>query len=139
MRNPGRRDDVERARDLRKNLTPAERKLWSQLRGQRLGVKFRRQCWIGNFIVDFVSLEARLVIEADGGQHENEKAKDKVRTEMLEQQGFRVIRFWNNDILDNIEGVVEEVKSVLADRPPPSHPRYARTGPSLPPSGGRVK
>jgi BirA family biotin operon repressor/biotin-[acetyl-CoA-carboxylase] ligase len=104
----------ERARALRRNLTDAERKLWHALRRDALGVNFRRQHPIGNYIVDFVCLDRKLVIEADGGQHaEAQAAHDAARTAWLEQQGYEVLRFWNTDILTNIEGVVDVIRSKL--------------------------
>jgi very-short-patch-repair endonuclease len=101
---------AERATELRQNTTDAERRLWGALRGRRLqGYKFRRQHPIGRFIVDFACTRHRLVIEADGGQHDESKS-DARRTE---SQGWRVIRFWNNDILANTEGVVSTILEVL--------------------------
>src|SRR5581483_1370190 len=96
---------TSRARQLRKSMTDAERRLWSKLRGQQLaGLKFRRQAPIGPYIVDFVCLERKLVVEVDGGQHARDGTDDR-RTAWLEREGYRVIRFWNNDILRNTEGV----------------------------------
>lgn len=95
------------ARQLRNRQTDAERKLWSRLRNKQIdGVKFRRQQPIENYVVDFVSFEKRLIIEIDGGQHNEDenKKKDAQRTLFLEKEGYRVIRFWNNDTLMNIEG-----------------------------------
>ena len=100
------------ARDLRKSSTDAERLLWRHLRAKQLaGLKFRRQEQIGCFIVDFVCYKASLIIEADGGQHMTDKEKDRERTLWLESQGFRVLRFWNHEILTNIEGVLEVVRT----------------------------
>ncbi|WP_139737239.1 endonuclease domain-containing protein [Aeromonas caviae] len=97
-------------RRMRREATLAEQKLWLQLRDRRLaGVKFRRQMPIGPYIVDFISLEQRLIIEVDGSQH-NEPAgrqHDGARTAYLNQQGFRVIRVWNNDVLSRMEAVLE--------------------------------
>jgi very-short-patch-repair endonuclease len=102
-----------RARTLRTTMTDAERCLWSVLRSRRLqGYKFRRQRPIGPFIVDFACIEHRLVVEADGGQH-LENDYDARRTAWLEARGWRVLRFWNNDILANTEGVQEAVLMVL--------------------------
>ena len=98
------------ARTLRRNPTEAEKLLWVKLRQVRPH-EFRRQEPIGCYFVDFVSYKNKLIIEVDGGQH-NEAAgiaKDKERSEWLESRGFRVLRFWNNDILSNIEGVIAEV------------------------------
>ena len=103
----------DRARSLRMTMTDAERRLWSALRARRLqGFKFRRQHPVGPYIADFVCLAHRLVIEADGGQHA-ESAYDARRTAWLESRGWRVIRFWNNDVLTNPTGVQETVLSAL--------------------------
>jgi len=102
-----------RARELRIAMTDAERRLWSALRGRRLeGYKFRRQYPLGPFIVDFACLEHRLVVEADGGQHADSD-DDRRRTAWLERRGWRVVRFWNNDILANPGGVQEVVMQEL--------------------------
>ena len=94
------------ARRLRQDATDAERRLWSALRDRRLaGYRFRRQHPIGDFIVDFACTKYRLVIEADGGQH-SDNADDDRRTAFLQHRGWRVLRFWNNDILLNPEGVI---------------------------------
>ncbi|MHB1291125.1 MAG: endonuclease domain-containing protein, partial [Sulfuricella sp.] len=93
-------------RTLRHNMTDAEQALWKRLRGcQVKGRKFRRQHPFGNFILDFVCLEAKLVVEIDGGQH-NGSAQDMVRDQMLESAGFRIMRFWNNQVLNEIESRV---------------------------------
>jgi very-short-patch-repair endonuclease len=100
-------------------MTDAERRLWSVLRSRRLqGYKFRRQRPIGPFIVDFVCIEHRLVIEADGGQH-LDSDYDARRTAWLEAREWRVLRFWNNDILANTEGVQEAVLLELKGEPLP--------------------
>ena len=97
---------TEAARELRMRMTDAERVLWQRLKAKQLDrFKFRRQEQIGRFIVDFVCFEKRIVIEADGGQHAVERLKDEERTQWLNSQGYTVLRFWNNDILTNIEGV----------------------------------
>ena len=101
---------TQAAKQLRQNSTDAERLLWQQLRAKRLnGLKFRRQEQIGRFIVDFVCYEKGIVIEADGGQHALEREKDEERTAWLDSQGFKVLRFWNHDILTNLEGVMERI------------------------------
>ncbi|PAL24594.1 endonuclease domain-containing protein [Sphingopyxis sp. GW247-27LB] len=113
-----------RSRELRLNATDAERKLWQQFSARKLaGVRFNRQFPIGPFICDFVSRTAKLVIEVDGGQHAVDVAKDEARTAYLEARGYRVIRFWNNDVLERIEGVVSEIERVLADMPSPNPSR----------------
>ena len=105
---------IERARELRKNLTDAERKLWKYLRRKQIeGHRFRRQVPIGPYYVDFLCLERRLVIEVDGGQHADRQAEDAKRTAWLESQGFRVLRCWNNEVLQNFEGVVEAILLAL--------------------------
>jgi very-short-patch-repair endonuclease len=106
------------AKELRTSSTDAERLLWNHLRAkQLLGVKFRRQQPIGKYIVDFVCFTSMLVIEVDGGQHAGSES-DKVRDEWLKNEGYDVIRFWNNDILGNIEGVVETIEGIIKIHPP---------------------
>jgi very-short-patch-repair endonuclease len=109
------------ARTMRKEPTDAERKLWWHLR-HRLPVSnthFRRQVRIGRYIVDFASHRAKLVIEIDGGQHVERAAADAERTTFLEEEGYRVVRFWNNEVLTNIDGVLEAIASALATTPTP--------------------
>ena len=104
----------QRARNLRKNSTDAESALWNLLRDRRLsGHKFRRQIPVGKHIVDFVCYQTRLVIELDGGQHQEQKQYDDARTAWLESEGFAVLRFWNNDVLTNPNGVLDKIVSVL--------------------------
>ena len=96
------------AKNLRKRPTDAETLLWSHLRGRRLhGLKFRRQQPVGNYIVDFVCLEEGVIVEVDGSQHAAEKATDQRRDKWLEEEGFKVVRFWDNEVLTNIDGVLE--------------------------------
>ena len=95
-------------------MTDAERLLWRHIRDGQLGVKFRRQQPVGNYIVDCVSVENRLIVEVDGGQHAEQQEYDAKRTAFLESEGYRVLRFWNNEVLENIEGVVQMIQSVLA-------------------------
>ncbi|MFN3934542.1 endonuclease domain-containing protein [Parvibaculum sp.] len=112
--------NVPRARHLRMMQTEAEARLWSRLRNRMLGgFKFRRQVPIGPYIADFVCVERMLVVEADGGQHAD-NAADKRRTRYLEERGYRVIRFWNPDVLSNTEGVLEMILIALGEAPP--HP-----------------
>ena len=107
-----RRTISRHAAPLRRNATDAEQALWLQLRGRRLGGgKFRRQWTIGPYVVDFCCLEARLIVEVDGGQHRPER--DRARTEFLRSRGFRVIRFWNNDVLGNPDGVLTVLLDAL--------------------------
>jgi len=99
------------AKDLRKNSTHAEAVLWQSLRAKRFeGMKFRRQQPIRTFIVDFVSFKKRVIIELDGGQHAEDTLKDMERDAVLGQMGFIVLRFWNNDVLENLEGVLEVIR-----------------------------
>ncbi len=102
------------ARKLRQNQTPQEKIMWSILRNYQFqGLKFRRQYPIGNYIVDFVCKEIKLIIEIDGGQHNSTKGieYDKKRSDFLREKGYKVIRFWNNDIDNNIEGVYKTILS----------------------------
>jgi len=92
--------------ELRKASTPAERRLWSRIRNDQLGVTFRRQHAVGIYIPDFCSPKANLIIELDGSQHLEQKEYDEERTKYLESQGYKVIRFWNTDVLKDIEGVI---------------------------------
>ena len=111
----------ERARNLRRNSTHAERALWLLFRDRRLcGYKFRRQVPIGPYIVDFVCYQSKLIIEVDGGQHQEQGQYDNTRTAWLESEGFTVLRFWNNDVLTNRDGLLEVVASVLEQSPSPS-------------------
>jgi very-short-patch-repair endonuclease len=115
-RNPS--ATVKRAKRLRRDMTDAERKLWGCLRAEQIErFKFRKQAPIGRYVADFVCLERMLVIEVDGGQHAERKAEDDARTRALEMQGYRVLRFWNNDVLGNIEGVVEVIRRALIGKP----------------------
>jgi very-short-patch-repair endonuclease len=109
------------ARAMRKAPTDAEKKLWWHLR-HRLpdpNTHFRRQVRISRYIVDFASHRAKLVIEIDGGQHVEQAASDAERTKVLEAEGYRVVRFWNNDVLTKIDGVLEAIASALATTPTP--------------------
>jgi very-short-patch-repair endonuclease len=112
----------EVARRLRNNLTPQERKLWRRLRALRLshGFHFRRQAPIGRFIVDFVCFDKKLVIEVDGGQHGIDAliSKDKVRDDYFARNNFRVLRFWNSEVNENLDGVMERLL-LLLEAPPP--------------------
>ena len=100
-----------RAKELRKQATPAEKILWEQLRNRRLkGLKFRRQHPLGTYIVDFYCPAQRLVVEIDGDIHRYQEAEDQARDDFLEEMGFRVIRFWNSEVEENLEGVLEIIK-----------------------------
>ncbi len=114
----------DRARDLRKNMTDAERRLWYHLRHRQIGrSRFRRQAPIGPYIVDFVCFEKRLVIELDGGQHAALVQADLRRTEWLSSQGFRVIRFWNHQLFEERDAVLEAIDMALGPPPQPSPTR----------------
>jgi very-short-patch-repair endonuclease len=107
----------EFVKQLRSQMTDAENLLWRHLRANRLnGAKFKRQQAIGLYVVDFIHFGARLIIEADGGQH-NGAASDTRRDAWLKSQGFRMLRFWNNEILQNIEGVLEVIMDALKQSP----------------------
>ena len=102
------------ARALRRQMTEAEKVMWSKLRDRRLdGVKFKRQKPIAGYIVDFVALDLKLIVEIDGGQHAERVEEDAVRTKVLEESGYHVVRFWNHDVLRNIEGVLESLVQEL--------------------------
>jgi very-short-patch-repair endonuclease len=125
------------ARTLRKKLTDTEQLLWYSLRKRQIrGLRFRRQVPLGTYIVDFLCYEARLIIELDGGQHnESEQLQyDMQRTQWLERQGYRVQRFWNNEVLEHLDDVLETVwqrcQEYRSDRNSTPHP-------VLPPQGGK--
>lgn len=99
-------------KSLRNSATPQEVVLWSRLRGSQIGFKFRRQTSIGNYILDFYCPEKRLGIEIDGSQH-IESATDQKRTDFLNQQGIHILRFWNNEVNTNIEGVLLKIVTTL--------------------------
>ena len=104
-----------RARSLRRNMTDTEQMLWMSLRYRQLnGFKFRRQVVISHYIADFVCLEAKLVIELDGGQHIDNKNYDHQRTEYLKQQGFQVLRFWNHEVFNQLDVVLEQILNKLS-------------------------
>ncbi|AMK76464.1 MULTISPECIES: endonuclease domain-containing protein [Methylomonas] len=106
----------ELARSLRKNQTDAERVMWQQLRNWLLlGCKFRRQQVIGQFIVDFVCLEPKLVIEIDGGQHADQQQYDQSRSHYLQQLGYRVLRFWNHEVLQDTPAVMEAIHLTMLE------------------------
>ncbi len=121
------------ARQMRGQPTDAERILWQRLRHdiQIAGSHFRRQALIGPFIVDFASRRAKLVVELDGGQHDTRRAADARRTRFIEGRGYRVLRFWNNDVLGNIDGVLSEIQFALTTTPTPT--------PNPSPQGGRER
>jgi very-short-patch-repair endonuclease len=120
---------VPRARALRRDATEAEKKLWQHLRQPPIKEHhFRRQATIGPYFADFASHKLRIVIEVDGGQHY--LASDEVRTRYLEASGYRVLRFWNNDVLENTSGVLAAIDTAINDDRPPT------PDPSPPQAGG---
>ena len=121
----------EFARRLRRGQTETEKEFWSKVRNRAFGDhKFRRQHPIGRFIADFVCLDAKLVIELDGGQHLQQQEKDAARTAWLDREGYMVLRFWDNQVFKEWEGVAETVWRALTDRSP--EPRGMRTVPLTP-------
>ena len=123
-RGEGRRPLTSIAKRLRLEATDAERVLWREVRAHRFaGFKFKRQSPLGLYVVDFVCYEAKLIVELDGGQHADQKEADEERTRWLASQGFRVLRFWNNDVLTNISGVMHVIEKNLLPLSPPSPTR----------------
>ena len=104
------------ARTLRRNMTDAEKLLWNRIRGNQLQVKFRRQQPLGGHIVDFACFERKLVIEIDGSQH-FQSEKDRIRDRWFEEKGFKVLRFWNTDVLKNVAGVLEVIRKEIDTLP----------------------
>ena len=117
MLTPDRRNrplTVKRAKSLRRAMTEAELKLWSRLRFRQLGgCKFRKQVPISPYIADFVHMPLKLIVEVDGGQHDESRSADERRTAWLEARGYRVLRFWNNEVLQNIDGVIEVIARAI--------------------------
>ena len=110
---------ITRARSLRSAMTDVERMLWQAIRGKQLNShRFRRQHPIGNYIVDFACLEQKIVIELDGGQHQEQFEYDEQRSIFLQAHGWQVLRFWNNDVLNNIDGVLSVIAENLTVAPP---------------------
>ena len=117
------------ARKLRQQSTDAERALWKYLRAHRMaGYKFRRQVVIEPYIVDFLCLEARLIVEVDGGQHLEQMEQDNKRSLFLESMDYKVMRFWNNEILNDIDAVLEQIHSHLIEAPSPQSSPGGRGG-----------
>ena len=105
---------IARAKELHRNMSPAEAELWKHLRAHRMGaVHFRNQHAIGNYIVDFCAPRKKLIIELDGSQHLEHAEYDEERTKYLEAQGYRVLRFWNNDVINNIDSVLQVIWNAL--------------------------
>jgi very-short-patch-repair endonuclease len=114
---------VRTARRLRRDQTGAERTLWFRLRDRRLnGLKFRRQTPIGSYVVDFCCESARLIIELDGGHHAVQAQQDAARTAALEAFGYVVLRFWNNDVLSNLDGVIDTIVATAIQESPHPNP-----------------
>ena len=109
--NPG--ATIARARALRRNATPAETRLWRGLREAFPTTRFRRQVPLGPFFADFCSHGARLIVELDGGQHAISVEADNTRTAFLNGEGYRVLRVWNNDVIENLVGVLETIATIL--------------------------
>ncbi len=123
----------QNARHLRHEMTDAEKLLWRHLRMTQFeGYKFRRQHPFGKYIADFVSLEARLILEIDGGQHMERSDSDAVRTQWLETKRFRVMRFWNNEVMENIEGVKLVIWNYLSALQPSSQSSPAKAADMVP-------
>ena len=115
---------LENAKALRSNQTDAEQRLWYRLRAHRfMDLKFKRQKPIGRYIVDFVCMEHRLIIELDGSQHAEQVAYDQQRDAWLHSQGYTVLRFWNNDVMQQLEGVLEQILLTLSPGPSPASGR----------------
>jgi very-short-patch-repair endonuclease len=118
------------AKHLRNRSTDAERILWSHIRAKHLdGLKFRRQHPLGNYIVDFICLERKVIIELDGSQHAEPAIQeyDRERGNWLENEGYRVLRFWDNDVLMNTKGILEVIREHCLEHPP-LHPLPSREG-----------
>ena len=126
------------ARRLRRDSTNAELRLWNKLRSRSIdGQKFVRQEPIGRYVVDFMCREKRLIIEVDGGQH-NDSAEDSIRDQWLRDHNYRVLRFWNNEVMSNMDGVLEMIAAALAEAAPPDPASaLSRGGRPLPASGER--
>jgi very-short-patch-repair endonuclease len=111
----------QRAKRLRTSMTEAEQRLWRELRRHQLGHRFRRQFTIPPYIADFACVEARLIVEVDGGQHSQTGEHDR-RDALLCDESWRVLRFWNSDVFDNLPGALETISAALAARNPLPHP-----------------
>jgi len=125
---------VERAHELRKNMTDAERLLWSRLRRRQIhGRRFRRQHPIGPYIADFACTDAKLIIELDGGQHAARQDEDAARTRWLADSGYRALRFWNNDVLTRTDAVLYAIANAIPADPLPNPPPLGGGSQSRPP------
>jgi very-short-patch-repair endonuclease len=120
---------LDKAKALRSNQTDAEQRLWYHLRAHRfMGLKFKRQKPVGRYIADFVCVEHRLIIELDGGQHAEEAAYDGQRDAWLRSQGYTVLRFWNNDVMQQLDSVLEQIASSLSPGLSPARGREETPG-----------
>ena len=133
----GERGLLQNAKQLRSNQTDAELKLWYHLRAHRfMGLKFKRQKPVGRYIVDFICVEQKLDIELDGGQHSEQTAYDAERDDWLRSEGYAVLRFWNNEVMQEMEGVLERIRLALSPGPSPASGRGEQDS-SLSPLAGR--
>jgi very-short-patch-repair endonuclease len=105
----------QNAKSLRSDMTDAERRIGSRLRGEQLGCRFRRQHPLGGYVVDFACLDPKLIVEIDGSQHMDEVSYDELRTAWLAQHGFRMLRFWSNDAPSQTDAVVEQIFAVVRE------------------------
>ncbi|MBI5634797.1 MAG: endonuclease domain-containing protein [Nitrospirae bacterium] len=116
-------NNTQKARTLRKNQTDAEKTLWQKLRNRgQQGLKFRRQVPVGPYVADFLCESARLIIEVDGGQHAENIEYDQYRDEFLHANGYMVVRFWNNEVMGNMDAVLEAISVKLSQRAPHPNP-----------------
>ena len=135
MRKAAGTEALQRVRQMRRTATEPERLIWNAVRGRRLGgLKFRRQVWIGPYVADFVCAEAKLILELDGSQHSDAETYDSRRDASLAEAGYRKLRFWNNDVTGNLDGVLEAILQAWEARLPSPSRRFA-AGPSLSPRG----
>ena len=133
-----RQQTLQRAKALRTNQTDAEQRLWYHLRAQRfMGLKFKRQKPVGSYIVDFVCMERQLIIELDGGQHAEQATYDQQRDTWLRCQGYSVLRFWNNEVMQQLEGVLEQVRLTCSSSVAVSQAQTPSLPASLPQAGER--
>ena len=111
---------MTRSRQLRRNATEAEQRLWKHLRNRQIaGAKFRRQVPVDRYFVDFLCVKSKVIIELDGGQHQQQAVYDEQRRAVLEAYGYLVLRYWNNDVISNVEGVLQEIEDAVKR---PEHP-----------------
>jgi very-short-patch-repair endonuclease len=123
-----RKRDIDRSRELRKDASPAERILWKQLSGGKIGNhRFTRQFQIGPYFCDITCRSAKLIVEVDGYSHDTRLAHDRTRDTFLQKEGYRVLRFTNEDVMQNLEGVVVAIAQALGPSPSPSRKREGRS------------